>query len=173
MWTTRVSPGTRGRKPCICRSPTRTGRQFTFTASSKGGIAAIAHLAGLYGRRIRDNPHELPIVALGVGSYRHRNKASARSWFQSSTLSAGSTARPCRVPRRMLTTGPWSDYNGRSSAPAADTPSSRVMPGERCSARRAALPEHLHYDGHGHRSRVYPAGFRARDDEPRLHFIPR
>jgi hypothetical protein len=95
-----------------------SGRRFSFTASSKGGIAAIANLAGVYGRRIRDNPHDLPIVALGVGSYRHRNKAYGKilvpefdivGWVDGSSVQSSDDD------------GEDPNANGRSSAPAADT----------------------------------------------------
>ena len=119
-WRSKVSGGTRGKKPCICRSSTRrSGCRFSFTASSKGGIAAIANLAGVYGRRIRDNPHDLPIVALGVGSYRHRNKAYGKILVPEFDIVGGSTARQCRVSRRRAAR--IRTANGRSSAPAADT----------------------------------------------------
>lgn len=48
---------------------------FTFATSSKGGLGAIGKLCGVYGKRIRSNPDEFPIVALNVDSYRHSNKA--------------------------------------------------------------------------------------------------
>lgn len=48
---------------------------YTFATSSKGGMNAIGKLAGEYGKRIRQKPDEFPIVALGVDSYKHPNKA--------------------------------------------------------------------------------------------------
>jgi len=50
-------------------------RFFTFSTASKGGRAAIAAVAGQYGKRLHAHPDEYPVVALKVGSYRHRNKA--------------------------------------------------------------------------------------------------
>jgi hypothetical protein len=51
---------------------------FTFSPSSKGGVGAIAKLAGEYGKRVRSHPNDLPIVALEVDSYSHPNKALGR-----------------------------------------------------------------------------------------------
>jgi hypothetical protein len=48
---------------------------FTFATSSKGGIGAVAKMAGAYGKAMRQRPDEFPIVALNVDSYRHPNKA--------------------------------------------------------------------------------------------------
>jgi hypothetical protein len=48
---------------------------YTFAASSKGSINAIGELAGAYGKRIRQKPDDLPVVALGAGKYQHKNKA--------------------------------------------------------------------------------------------------
>lgn len=48
---------------------------YTFTTSSKGGLGAVAKLAGEYGKRMRSKPNEYPVVALSADSYRHPNKA--------------------------------------------------------------------------------------------------
>jgi hypothetical protein len=48
---------------------------FTFASSSKGGLGAIAKLAGAYGKNMRQKPNDFPVVALNVDSYRHPNKA--------------------------------------------------------------------------------------------------
>lgn len=48
---------------------------YTFTTSSKGGLGAVAKLAGEYGKRMRAKPNEYPVVALAIDSYRHPNKA--------------------------------------------------------------------------------------------------
>jgi hypothetical protein len=47
---------------------------FTYPSSSKGGIAALGKLMGAYGKHVRQKPDELPIVAIGVDSYRHPDK---------------------------------------------------------------------------------------------------
>lgn len=44
---------------------------FTFTTSSDGGARCIADIASKYGRRIRTNPDEVPIVELGREVYEH------------------------------------------------------------------------------------------------------
>ena len=56
-------------------------RQFSFATSSKGGIGAVAKLTGTYGNHIRELPGELPVVALGVGNYRHHNKSYGKILF--------------------------------------------------------------------------------------------
>src|SRR5215213_1617758 len=111
-----------------------TGRRSSFTTSSKGGISAVGALAAAYGRRIRDNPNDLPIVSLAVGSYRHLNRAYGKifvpqfdviEWIDAllvPTFGPGDgddPASPVQAPRpNPPGSGPSS---GRSSAPAADT----------------------------------------------------
>jgi hypothetical protein len=48
---------------------------YTFSTSSKGGIAALGKLALEYGNRIRTKPDEYPVVELDRSSYQHPNKA--------------------------------------------------------------------------------------------------
>lgn len=54
---------------------------FTFTTSSRGGLNAIGELCKAYGKAMRQKPDEYPIIALGVGSYQHSNKAYGRIKF--------------------------------------------------------------------------------------------
>jgi hypothetical protein len=54
---------------------------FTFTTSSRGGLNAIGELCKAYGKAMRQRPDEYPIIALGVGSYQHSNKAYGRIKF--------------------------------------------------------------------------------------------
>jgi hypothetical protein len=51
---------------------------YTFSTSSKGGIGAIAKVAGEFGKHMRAKPNDLPVVALEVDSYAHPNKALGR-----------------------------------------------------------------------------------------------
>jgi hypothetical protein len=51
---------------------------FTFPTASKGGIGAIGRLAGIYGKRVRQVPGELPVIALQHDSYKHPNKQFGR-----------------------------------------------------------------------------------------------
>lgn len=51
---------------------------YTFSTSSKGGIGAIAKIAGEYGRRMRAKPNEIPVVTLESDSYQHPNRALGR-----------------------------------------------------------------------------------------------
>jgi hypothetical protein len=62
--------------PMVMR--TDTGKVFTFTTSSRGGLGALGELCKVYGRHMRANPNEYPIVRLDVGSYMHPNKAFGR-----------------------------------------------------------------------------------------------
>jgi hypothetical protein len=52
----------------------KSGELFTFSTSSKGGMNAIGKLSKEYGRHIRSNPDEVPLIELHVDSYRHRIK---------------------------------------------------------------------------------------------------
>jgi len=52
-----------------------SGEQFTFSTSSRGGLDAIGQLCLEHGKRIRQKPDEVPIIALEVGSYQHSNRA--------------------------------------------------------------------------------------------------
>jgi hypothetical protein len=47
------------------------GEEFKFTTSSRGGIGALAKLAGQFARVRAQHPSEWPIIALEVGSYQH------------------------------------------------------------------------------------------------------
>lgn len=56
---------------------------FTFTASSKGGLGAVAKLCREYARA-RDKEHreeQHPVVMLGTGSYAHRDRSFGRIKF--------------------------------------------------------------------------------------------
>ena len=55
--------------------------QYTFTTTSKGGIGAIGELCKVFGRHMREAPDEDPVIALGVGSYQHRDKQYGRIKF--------------------------------------------------------------------------------------------
>jgi hypothetical protein len=44
---------------------------FTFTTNSKGGLGAVGELSRTYGRHMRTNPGEEPLIKLGCGSYQH------------------------------------------------------------------------------------------------------
>jgi hypothetical protein len=54
---------------------------FTFTTSSRGGLGALGELCKVYGRHMRTNPNDYPIVRLDVGSYMHPNKSYGRIKF--------------------------------------------------------------------------------------------
>jgi hypothetical protein len=53
----------------------QTEELFTFSSSSKGGLGAVGELAKTCGKHMRTNPGEEPLIALGVGSYQHNNRA--------------------------------------------------------------------------------------------------
>jgi hypothetical protein len=48
---------------------------YTFTTSSRGGLNAIGELCKAYGKEMRQQPDQYPVVSLEVDSYRHSNKA--------------------------------------------------------------------------------------------------
>ena len=47
------------------------GEIYTYSPSSAGGRNAIVALCGAYGKLMRQHPGELPVIELGVDSYRH------------------------------------------------------------------------------------------------------
>ena len=51
------------------------GNLFTFTTSSRGGLRAVGELVRRYAWHRKNNPDVHPVIALGVGSYKHTNKA--------------------------------------------------------------------------------------------------
>jgi hypothetical protein len=53
---------------------TDTKDVFTFTTSSRGGQGAIGELCKLYGKNIRQAPDDIPLIALEIDSYKHRDK---------------------------------------------------------------------------------------------------
>jgi hypothetical protein len=58
----------------------QAGTVYTFVTGSKGGEGALKALAKIYGKRMRAHPDELPIVTLGMDSYRHANKQLGKIW---------------------------------------------------------------------------------------------
>jgi hypothetical protein len=46
-------------------------RLFTFAPSSRGGLSAVGLLCDTYGKMIRQNPDQFPVVAIETSSYRH------------------------------------------------------------------------------------------------------
>jgi hypothetical protein len=58
-----------------------TGELFTFTTSSRGGLGAVAELCRRYSRHHRHHPDVLPIIALDVDSYQHKQKEFGRIKF--------------------------------------------------------------------------------------------
>jgi hypothetical protein len=51
------------------------GELFTFSVSSKGGLGAIGQLCLKHGERIRQQPDEVPLIELQMGSYMHSNRS--------------------------------------------------------------------------------------------------
>ena len=47
----------------------------------KGWYRCGRKITGTYGKHIREFPGELPVVALGVGNYRHHNKSYGKILF--------------------------------------------------------------------------------------------
>jgi hypothetical protein len=50
------------------------GELFTFSTSTRGGIDAIGQLCLKYGEHIRQQPDEVPLIELQMGSYMHPNR---------------------------------------------------------------------------------------------------
>ena len=55
-------------RPALSRVPSRP-------ASSRGGLNALGTLCKAYGKAMRDQPDEWPVVRLSTDSYVHSNKA--------------------------------------------------------------------------------------------------
>jgi hypothetical protein len=51
---------------------------YTFATSSKGGLNALGEVCKVYGKMMRTNGDQWPIVELGVDSYNHSNKEFGR-----------------------------------------------------------------------------------------------
>jgi hypothetical protein len=47
------------------------GEMYTYSPSSAGGRNAVIALCGAYGKLMRQHPGELPVIEIGVDSYRH------------------------------------------------------------------------------------------------------
>jgi hypothetical protein len=54
---------------------TDSDKLFTYITTSRGGLNALAALAGKFGRHIKARPNEFPVVALSSDSYQHSNRA--------------------------------------------------------------------------------------------------
>lgn len=54
---------------------------YMFVTGSKGGEGAVGELCKAYGRRIRTNPDDLPLIRLDVGSYQHSKREFGRIKF--------------------------------------------------------------------------------------------
>jgi hypothetical protein len=60
---------------------TQSGELFTLTTASRGGIAAIGDLCRRYTRHRKHHPDVLPMIALDVDSYQHKNREYGRIKF--------------------------------------------------------------------------------------------
>jgi hypothetical protein len=60
---------------------------YTYSASSKGGIGAVAELNKTYGRHVRlHGGGVFPVVKLEVGSYMHSNRSYGKIYFPKFTV---------------------------------------------------------------------------------------
>jgi hypothetical protein len=51
------------------------GQLYTFATASRGGLGAIGEISKAYGKRMRMNPNEHPVISLGMREYKHSNPA--------------------------------------------------------------------------------------------------
>src|SRR5262249_54784562 len=51
---------------------------YTFPASTKGTLGAVGELCKAYGKRVRLQPDEYPVIKLGVSSSLHKKRAYGR-----------------------------------------------------------------------------------------------
>jgi hypothetical protein len=79
---------------------------YTFATSSGGGRDAIGELSKAYGKAMRQRPDQYPVIELGVGQYRHRDRTIG--WVKYPTF---------RIVD-WVDKGPYSDPSGTAGAPA-------------------------------------------------------
>ena len=110
---------------------------YTFTTSSKGGMSAVGKLCGLYGKRLRTNPGEFPIVALNVDSYRHSNKSYGKifvpdfkvvGWTEKSEFAEALAAADAAA-------------SGRDDSGQEDDPEDTVLPPPKPAKGKAAAAD--------------------------------
>jgi hypothetical protein len=63
-----------------------TGEEYVFSTSSKGGIGAVGRLVSAIRRGQRQGNTGLPMVQLGVDSYKHKNKEYGKVFVPQFTL---------------------------------------------------------------------------------------
>ena len=98
------------------------GNLFTFTSSSHGGLRAVGELVRRYAWHRMNNPDVHPIVALGVGSYKHSNKAYGIIKFPE--LSPAGYEQKGKFAAAMVAAG----YAVSETVPAAEEAVSETVP---------------------------------------------
>lgn len=106
---------------------------YTFATSSKGGIGAVAKMAGAYGKAMRQRPDDFPVLALNVDSYRHPNKAYGKiftpkldivGWTKKSVFDGVLEAEAAEAEAEKKARDELDDTpkpSSRDKAPAAET----------------------------------------------------
>lgn len=124
------------------------GEVYTFVTGSKGGESALKALAKTYGKRMRQHPDDIPVVTLGMDSYRHPNKQLGKIWTPQFNIVGWSAAK--RLDKALAKAEAAAHEEGElDQAPA---PSSKPSPAadyqaERPSRRKAKPAPAEHYAG--------------------------
>jgi hypothetical protein len=109
-------------------SDPKSNELFTFTTSSRGGLGAIGELAKAYSNHLRVAPDEVPIVELGMGSYKHPNKEYGEirfpilkqvNWIPSSQLPPldGSAPEALAAPQEEPAPAPKPTVKQKAASP--------------------------------------------------------
>jgi hypothetical protein len=103
---------------------------YTFSTSSKGGISAIGELSKAYGKQVRQRPDELPVIALGVGSYLHSDRKLGRIKYPTFEIVSWVDKAPFLTQLDKSASGDGSKGDGNAAPPKTvakpATPASKV-----------------------------------------------
>jgi hypothetical protein len=102
----------------------KDGEIFTFATSSRGGLGAIGELAKAYGKAMRQQPDQYPVIELGVDSYQHRDRSLGR----------------IKIPTFRIVG--WTTKDGDGNAPASE-PSKPLPPKQttKAAAKKSAAAQ--------------------------------
>ena len=98
----------------------QNGQVYSFVTGSRGGEGALKELAKTYGKRVRQYPDELPIVTLGMDSYRHPNKQFGKIWTPVFAIQGWTPGK--RLEKALAKAEIEAHEGGEEEAPAAAEP---------------------------------------------------
>ena len=112
------------------------GEPYTFATHSKGGLSAIGELCKKYGKEMRQQPDQNPVIALDASSYLHRDRSVGRvhvpvlnnivGWVAKDSDDGSGGDAPTEPPR-----SPPSDTTAKPAAASSATnpPAAKPAPG--------------------------------------------